>query len=217
MLKTIGNQSKNNPGNLESRLQELPYAKQLAFAAACCERAYPNYLRFFQLVRWGGPAILRASLDRVWDVIENATLASDDIEELEQKCEVVTPDLDDFSAAEVDLEAAAAQEATFMVRLLLQFCRDNQVSYALRIATFAADTIDMYVQTIGKLDPADPQLDGKIAQHPLMLQEVCKQEDDLLRLAKIKSQAELREFHRYAAHPEKSNIGLTGPIQSSSG
>ncbi len=205
------NHSQSGPGYLETNLRALLHVYQLAFAAACCERAYPNYVRFFQLARWGGPSALRTSLDRIWDFIESSTLVLNEIEELEQKCEAVTPDLDDFSTAEIDLEAAAAQEAAFMVRLLLQFCRDQQVSYALRIATFAKDTIDMYVQAIEKIDPADPQLDEKVARHPLMLREIAKQESDVLRLAQIKTPNELHEFRRSATHPEQSNVGLGRP------
>lgn len=202
-----GSDSRNS--FLESKLQELPHSHRLAFAAACCERAYPNYVVFFQLAGWGGPAALRASLNRVWDFIEGAARALDDLAELEQKSEAVTPDLDDFSTSDIDVQAAAAQEAAFMVRLLLQFCRDNQLSYALRVTTFAKDTIDMYVQTVEKIDPADPQLDEKIAQHPLMVQEIRKQENDLLRLTQTKTRADLQAFRRYATSPERSNIGLS--------
>src|SRR5215471_5763969 len=122
---------KNRLRDLEGRLRELPHLAQLAFGAACCERAYPNYLRFFQLAHWGSPAVLRTSLNKVWDLIEGITPVLTDIEELERKGEAATPDLDDFSSANIDVEAAAAQEAAFMVRLLLQFYRDSQVSYAL--------------------------------------------------------------------------------------
>jgi hypothetical protein len=169
---------------------------------------------FFQRARWGGPAALRASLNRVWDFIEGSIWVLDDLAELEQKCESVTPDLDDFSTPDIDVQAGAAQEAAFMVRLLLQFCRDNQPSYAVRIITFARDTIDMYVQVIEKLDPADPQLNEKVAQHPLMLKEIRKQENDLLKLKEIRTRAELQEFRSCATHPKRSNIGLMPHSQS---
>lgn len=204
--KIEGSDSRNR--SLERRLQELPHTHQLAFAASCCERAYPNYVIFFQCARWGGPAALRTSLNRVWDFIDGSARALDYIGELEQKCESVTPDLDDFSTSDIDVQAGAAQEAAFMVRLLLQFCRDCQLSYAVRITTFARDTIDMYVQVVDKLDSADPQLDEKIAQHPLMLREVEEQESDLLKLTQIKTRADLQEFRKHATNPERSNIGL---------
>jgi uncharacterized protein YjaG (DUF416 family) len=193
---------------LEQELEGLPHSHQLAFAASCCERAYPNYVVFFQLARWGGPAILRASLNRVWDFIEYSSGALDDLAELEQKSETVTPDLDDFSTSDIDVQAAAAQEAAFMVRLLLQFCRDRRLSHPVSIVTFAHDTIDMYVQVGENLDPSDPELDAKVAQHPLMRQEIRNQESDLLKLTQIKTRAELQEFRRCATKPERSNIGL---------
>jgi uncharacterized protein len=193
---------------LEQELEGLPHSHQLAFGASCCERAYPNYVAFFQLARWGGPAILRASLNRVWDFIEGSSGALDDLAELEQKSEAVTPDLDDFSTSDIDVQAAAAQEAAFMVRLLLQFCRDRQISHPVSIVTFAHDTIDMYVQVIERLDPADPRLNKKIAQHPLMVQEIRKQQSDLLKLTHVKTRAELHEFRKYATKLDRSNIGL---------
>src|ERR1700722_14915320 len=97
-----------------------------------------------------------------------------------------------------------------MVRLLLQFRSHTQiVSYALRIATFATDTIDMYVQAIESMEAADPKLDEKIARSPLMVDEIRKQESDLSRLAKVKTQHDLRDFRIYATCPERSNIGLS--------
>lgn len=202
------NHFRNGLGTFENELQQLPHSHRLAFAASCCERAYPNYVTFFQRARWGGPAVLRAALNGIWDFIEGSTRALDDLGELEQKCESVTPDLDDFSTSDIDVLAGAAQEAAFMVRLLLQFCRDNRLSYAVRITTFARDTIDMYVQVVEKLDAADPGLNEKVAQHPLMLQEIQQQESDLVKLTQIKTRGELQEFRRYATHPERSNIGL---------
>jgi len=205
----------SNSRNLEHRLQALPHSHRLAFAASCCERAYPNYVIFFQCAHWGGPAALRTSLNRVWDFIEGSAQALDDIGELAKRCESVTPDLDNFSTSDIDVQAGAAQEAAFMVRLLLQFCRDDQLSYAVRIATFAEDTIDMYVQVLEKLDPADPQLNKKIAQHPFMVQEMQNQERDLLKLAGIKTPAELQAFRRCSTNLERSNIGLMPKQQPS--
>jgi len=206
--------SRNSPG-LPEALQRLSHSCRLAFAASCCERAYPNYVIFFQRTHWGGPGALRAALNKVWDFLEGSIRALEDISELEQKCEAVTPDLDDFSTSDIDVQAGAAQEAVFMVRLLLQFCRDNQISYAVRITTFARDTIDMYVQVAEDIDPSDPELDAKVMQHQLMRQELRNQESDLLKLAQIKTRAELQEFRRYATKPERSNIGLIPQQQPS--
>jgi len=193
---------------LEKRLFELSHIQRLAFAASCCERAFPNYVVFAQLARWGNPAVFRTSLNAAWDVIEGSRAVLVEHPTLEQQCESLTPDLDDFSTPDIDVQAAAGQEAAFMIRLLLQFCEDSEPSYALRIATFSRDTIDMYVQVLENLDPVDPQLNEKIAQHPLMLDELQRQEADLRRLATLMASDEMKSFRILVANPEKSNIGL---------
>jgi uncharacterized protein len=52
--------------DLESALKKLPNSHQLAFAAACCERAYRNYEHFSKTEDWGDVEALRFSLDAVW-------------------------------------------------------------------------------------------------------------------------------------------------------
>ena len=194
---------------IEGELTPLSHAQRLAFAAACCERALPNYVAFSRAAHWGDSAILRTSLDFVWRFIEGAEFLPDESILLEQRCESVTPDLDDFPDPSVDVLAAAGQEAAFMTRLLLQFHRENQLTYALRISTFARDTIDMYVQVLEELDPADPQLDNKIARHPLALRETEKQERDLRALTGVTSPSDLVQFRKSASRPIWSNVGVT--------
>lgn len=194
-------------GHLAKEIKGLPHSYQMAFSASCSERAYPNYIVFSQLAHWGDPKILRTSLDTVWDFIGGSSLVLEDFDDLEQECRSVTPDLDDFNTCDIDIQAAAGQEAAFMVTLLLQFCRDRNPSYAVRIATFALDTIDMYVQSLEKLDPADPQTDAKVAQHSLMVQEMQNQKSDLATLARIKTLAELVEFRKRVEHADRSNLG----------
>jgi uncharacterized protein YjaG (DUF416 family) len=202
---------------LGGALQELPHQHQLAFAASCCERAYPNYVDFSDRARWGDAQVLRHALDTVWAIVDGSGLNADQLLSLEKKCRQVTPDLDDFSSPDIDVQCAAGQEAAFMVILLLQFCRDEQPHYAVRIATFARDTIDMYVQVIEQLDPADPQLEDKIAQHRITVAELQKQNEDLAALRKIKTSADLRQFIKHSIAPGRSNIGLaqcSGPHSS---
>ena len=195
--------------SLETKIQGLPHIYRLAFGASVCERAYPNYVIFFRRTGWGNATVLRNALDQVWNLIQGLNGALENIDELIHKCESVTPDLDDFSSADIDIAAAAAQEAAFTVRLLLLFCSDNQASYASRIITFAYDTIDMYVQIVERFEPDDPQLGIKIFEHPLMRQEMSNEENDINKLTIIKTQRELKEFLEIATHPKQSNIGLT--------
>jgi uncharacterized protein YjaG (DUF416 family) len=194
--------------HLEERLNQLPHQHQLAFAASCCERAYPNYVDFSYRARWGNAHALRESLDKVWSIVDGEAMNANQLLLLESKCKQATPDLDDFSSPEIDVQCAAGQEAAFMVILLLQFCRDKAPGDAVRIAKFARDTIDMYVQVIEKLDPIDPQLEDKIVRHSITIAEFQRQEEDLMKLQQIKTGPELRQFIKHAIRPSQSNIGL---------
>jgi hypothetical protein len=189
---------------LEGQLSDLPFPNQLAFAASCCERAFPNYVCFAKEERWGDPSILRSAIDKTWEVVLGRSYTLTEIKELENRCRMVTPSSDNFPGIDV----TAAQEAAFMVTLLLQFCYDNKTSYAVRIATFARDTVDMYIQVHENLAPSDPDLEQKIANHPLMQRELDRQKSDLAALRGLRSAGELRNFSIRAGTITESNIGV---------
>jgi len=62
------------PEHLRARLQGLPPAHLVAFAATVCERLLPNYAAWSAAARWGDPNRLRTALDRVWAALGGATL-----------------------------------------------------------------------------------------------------------------------------------------------
>jgi hypothetical protein len=142
-----------------------------------------------------------------WKMVDGERANIDMLVQFERKCQQATPDLDDFCTPDIDVACAAGQEAAFMVTLLLQFCRDANPQYAVRIARFAYDTIDMYVQVKEGLIPADKQLEDKIDQHPITQAELSVQREDLLTLMKIQTITELRQFIKRAITPATSNIG----------
>lgn len=194
-------------GLLEKELAQLPHRIQIAFSASCAERAYLNYANFSRLTSWGDPSVLRVALKKAWDSLE-MEIPAIDVRKLEQECRSLTPDLDDFSSPDVDVQAAAAQEAAFMITLLLEYLLDKNPSYGVRIATFARDTIDMYVQVIENLDAAQPETENKIENHPLMVTELTAQLKDLATLKGIRTTDELKLFKKMSTNIRRSNIGL---------
>ena len=153
--------------------------------------------------RWGDPSILRSAIDKTWEVVLGRSYALAEIRELENQCRMVTPSSDNFP----EINVAAGQEAAFMVTLLLQFCYDKKTRYAVRIATFARDTIDMYIQVHEKLAPSDPNREQKIANHPLMQKELDRQKSDLVTLRGVRAAGELSNFRLQTTITE-SNIGV---------
>lgn len=183
---------------VEDRLAPLPRANRLAFAAACCERAYPNYEFFSRVAKWGDPSILREALDIVWEAAKEPK-SPELLMSLEQKCLSVTPDLDDFATEELDVIAAAAQDAAFMIALLLQLARESDARYARRIATFARDTLDTYVQAREKIAANDPDLEQRISEHPLIARELRAEERDLQEVERMcASPLEIQRFRNEA-------------------
>jgi len=186
---------------LESELTKMPELYQLAFGAACCERAFPNYIAFSNAEHWGDPRILRTALDRVWEIVTGADLVEDEIKGLERQCHAVTPDSDDFGS----VLATAGQEASICIQLALRLPLDHNPEHGVEISTFVRDTIDRFVQDQMGLDPMDPKLDEKIGAHPLMRQEMERQKKDL---AYLRQAAGLTDFCQQARKIDKSNIGL---------
>jgi uncharacterized protein len=189
---------------LEERVRTLPVSHQMAFSASCCERAFPNYSRFSREVHWGDPGVFRLALDRMWDHIRTGNLARWEAEGLESDCKALTPDSEQFSSP----EGSAAQEAAFMITLLLRSSYDDKPTYPVRIATFNRDTIDMFVQLRENLNPADPDLELKIERNQLMRSELAKQEHDLDLLLSAHDDYNLQAFEVHARAMGQDNLGL---------
>jgi len=181
---------------LRHELQELSSAERIAFGASCCERAFRNYEFFSRTAKWGDPRPLREAIDTAWSVAEGRKQSASGILNLMGDCERVTPDLDDFSAEKIDVAAAAGQEATFMVRLLLELCLKEDAE---RIARFARDTLDMLVQVTDGLDPSDVDLEQKIAESKLMRDEIEIQRTEVVCLREANTAEEIREFRKKAS------------------
>lgn len=191
---------------LKERLKKLDSKRQIAFGALCCERLLPNYLAFQQDAGWGDVAPVRKALDSVWSFFYDQQLSSQEIKDVTASCEAAAPNSDDF----VSLYVTSAQDACFAVCGLLDYLLENDVDKVVQAATYATDSVDLYVQEIEGLSPNDPQLEQKILMHRLMQRELVQQEDDLKAIELAPSMS--REFinQRTASwnNNGKSNLDL---------
>lgn len=164
-----------NGSALKIRLKELDSERQLTFGALCCERLVPNYLAFQQDAGWGDITSVQKGLDCVWTFLQGQTLSSQDIKNATMYCESATPDSDDFAS----LYVTSAQDVCFAICALLDYLLENDVDRIVQAATYATDSVDLYVQEIDNIAPTDPQLEQKILTHWLMQRELRQQEEDL--------------------------------------
>jgi len=115
---------------------------------------------------------LQNALDAAWASVEAPSPMGDVVPQLIERCERAAPGSADFDS----LFVTAAQDACFAVCALLDHTASPEVERIVQTATYATDSIDHYVQEVEKLLPDDPSLESKILAHPLMQQELRRQE-----------------------------------------
>jgi uncharacterized protein YjaG (DUF416 family) len=116
-------------------LASLTTNRQLAFATACCEYHFPEYLVFVEQEGWGDIAILRGTLDVAWKVVRGNRLETTGLMEL---CERAIPDSEDFSSD----ATSTALNAAAMVTHLANFLETQKTEDVWWIASLGRDTAD---------------------------------------------------------------------------
>lgn len=164
-----------NALSTKERLITLDESRQLLFGALCCERLLPNYIAFQKDTGWGDFSVVRNALDIVWKFLSAEVLTAQGMAAEILKCEAVTPSSDDFSS----LYVTSAQDACFSVFCLLDYLVQADIEKIVRVAMYATDSVDLYVQEIDEMKPDDPSLEEKILTHRLMQRELTQQEHDL--------------------------------------
>ena len=160
---------------LMDRLSAFDFNRKLAFGVLCCERLLPNYLAFQQESGWGSVTSVREALDCATAFLCGQKPSVETIQKASAACDSWAPSSDDFSSVRV----TSAQDACFAVCSLLDFLLEEDASKVAQAATYATDSVDLYVQEIEEMSPVDPLLEQKILMHPLMQRELRQQEDDL--------------------------------------
>lgn len=166
---------------MREQLLALDSGKRLVFGALCCERLLPNYLTFQKEAGWGDFAAVRKALDYVWAHVYGSAQQNAEIVDASSACELAAPSADDFTS----LYVTAAQDACFAVCSLLDYVLENDIDKIVQAATYATDSVDLFVQETDGIEPGDPGLEAKILRHPLMQKELERQASDLeaIRLA----------------------------------
>lgn len=173
---------------IREQLVTLDSGRRLVFGALCCERLLPNYISFQRDSGWGDFAPVRKALDCVWANVYGDAQTNTEIVDASSACELAAPSSDDF----MSIYVTAAQDACFAVCSLLDYVLENDIDKIVQAATYATDSVDLFVQEMDGIEPGDPELEGKILMHPLMQKELERQDSDL---AAIRSVDEIsREF-----------------------
>ena len=164
-----------NHDSLRNQLMGMNSDHSLAFGVACCERLLPGYELFCAKAGWGNPEELRRILTLIGRQCWRRDLDRVQIQALSLGCEKAAPDSEDFDF----LYTATAQDTVAAICQLLKFLDDSDIDHIVNAAQYVTDSIDLIVQEVVDMDPGDPELETKILSHPLMQNELRRQERDI--------------------------------------
>lgn len=172
--------------DIKNKLKVLSTRQQLLFAVLICERLYPNYLYFYKRFEWGNPKVLMDSIDILYQSLFIKDLfSSDEVEQNIKAVDAITPNTEDYSEVFVSF----ALDACTSVYSALSFMLDGKLDHIADVASYARDTVDMFIQVRDDLDTNDIDLETKIATDPLMIQERNRQLSIIDRLHAIGTDA----------------------------
>jgi uncharacterized protein YjaG (DUF416 family) len=163
---------------LTKRLSSLSIQKRLAFMLFLCERMMPEFLRFAGDTGYGLSTYLE-SLGKGWGYLEGK-LEPDSYENLARRCLDGAPDTEDFD----HILTSAALNAALSIGDLMLFLADQHIDHIVEAAGLARDTVAMYVDRTQSVPPVSLPLD-RIMKHPLVQQELRRQDEDLAFLTEL--------------------------------
>jgi uncharacterized protein YjaG (DUF416 family) len=166
-------------GEVNRRVSALPWDRALAFGCACAHRLLWSYERFCEETADGDASPLAEALDLLWTAARTAAPPPRaECERLAAGVEAQAPN----SEIHTSLLTTSAQDAVFAICSLLDYCVESTAEALVLTARYPCDSVDLYVQESEGMHPRAPDLEEQILQHPMMQQELARQERDLTAL-----------------------------------
>ena len=163
---------------LGARLMVLSVRTQAAFAAACAERLYPAYAAFMEASGRDDRGLVRRTLDLAWDGATSGAVPVADPVGLFHQCVGLIPS-DESQEGTIP---AHADDAIASAAYALQAAAGLDDAAAGWAAERVTNSLDHFLQ-LTEIEMADPEVERRIWDHPLVVAEVARREDDLRRLA----------------------------------
>lgn len=185
---------------LASRLKELKDWQQLLLGSGLVARMQPNFVLFCQLTDFTDPRIFGNILSLVWEHISGVNQNIDFDKQID-KLELITPVPENYDMYGV----WPAHDATVSLASLLSAALRFDSSEIAAIVMLSRSTIINYLTTINEVQATD--------DHPLLQLEENWIDDALVFLKmqddKATRQDVVRNFRRWVADEQQSNIGLS--------
>lgn len=160
---------------LLSNIEKMTREKRIAFGASCCERLLPNYKKFTETENWGDYSLMRNILDKIWGHVLNNPISEVRIKQMMEECNNMTPDSEDFSS----IYTSFAIDAGGAIHETLNCCLDSKSEHIVDVASFARDSVDMFIQERDNMDYSEINFEEKILNDFLMQNELQRQEREV--------------------------------------
>ena len=166
-------ESEFNKNVLKKKLVKLPFWKQLVFLLLVCQRLIPSFRAFAAETGFEGRSQLDGLLTKAWDTLFYGVSRADFSNEA-ALAETLAPDTENFDSVLVSSALDAAVATSFLMKAF----GDQRTDTIVEAATLIRDSVDMYVQELGDMSSADPNLEENILGHELMQMELRRQRED---------------------------------------
>lgn len=163
---------------------KLSRKQRILFCVLTCERLLPNYKHFEKENNWGNHEVLQESIDMIYQYLINDKLfAADDVLELLERVDSVTPHTEDFTG----ILTSFALDACTSIESTLNFILNNKLEHVMEVVSYAYDTVDMFVQEKENMDPNDRYLEEKIRNDVFMQRERRRQKELVERITELQT------------------------------
>jgi uncharacterized protein YjaG (DUF416 family) len=167
--------------NIERLLTALPSKARILFAVLTAETLYPNYVTFQNNVSWGNKDLLLDATTLIYYYLINEnSVSQQEIEDMLEGVNLITPDIDDFS----DSLASFALDACTAIISTLEYILENDVKHITYVSSYATDTVYAYIQEKEDIGALDPSWQIQTDNDDFMIAEKARQVGLLDRLSK---------------------------------
>ena len=186
-----------------TEIEKLPFLHQIAFGASICERLMPNS-NIFAESNWDIFSILRQALDEVWLIVNGQLIDSIKLFQLKDDFEntnfenVISQDYDNTDSEDV----LGAEYVAGSIYYLIDMCLKTELTDSKALKHFVNSTYNnFYLYIELQMEIAEDMAEEKteddwskktseeqeliIYNHPFILQEMTKENEDLQRIKEI--------------------------------
>lgn len=157
---------------IKNDIQALNKRNKIVYCLLISEKLLPNYKYFCNIYKFGEIKKLEQIIDILYDyVFDKINVSHEEINIYLNEIEEITPDTNDYSTILVSF----ALDACTAIISTLNFIKSENDNHVLDVASYARDTVDMFIQERDDLDLNNRELETLIENDNLMKKEKEKQ------------------------------------------